>query len=276
MLEIFSISDIGGRASQQDVIAALHDVAGIACGLVLCDGAGGLADGDKAAQLTCDACHAAIAQHSLQGLSSDPLRILGDAIAVSQRHVQSLDSDYCASTVTMALIAPPYAFIAWVGDSPVWLYSDRCLIRISSSHGLPQEQWRAYQISGQELGNHEQSNVITRAINKGSGIWSPDMRAITVKPGDQLILASDGLDAVLTDEEIEKVLHTRRENTSSAEIVQTLIDAALGRNTSDNVSVGVIRVLDPTSHAPEIPATPAVWGAIYDHLHSQQESDYVA
>lgn len=248
MLDIHIHSDIGGRTSQQDVVAMLQTSAGDPCGVALSDGTGGLADGDKAAQSTCDTCQSAIARSSPCDLGADPVRIMTEAIAASQKCVQSLESEYCATTLTMAVVVPPYVYVAWVGDSPAWLYSRRQLIRISSSHGLPQEQWRNHQITSRQVADHPESNVITRAINKGNGLWSPDMRVIRVKSGDRLILASDGLDAVLRDYEIEKILQNQESNLSSKVIAQSLIHAALARNTPDNVSVGVIRVLDPIHH----------------------------
>ena len=85
--------------------------------------------------------------------------------------------------------------------------------------------------------SHPQANIITRAVGSQEPL-ELDKVAGRLQPGDVLLLCTDGLSKVVSDDEIAQVLATRR----PAEATRELVNLALLRGAPDNVSVVVVRV----------------------------------
>lgn len=127
--------------------------------------------------------------------------------------------------------------ISWVGDSRGYLFtpSDGKLSQLTRDHSYVQELMDGGAISTQEAEDHPHRHVITQAL----GVTAPDaLRVDTVRgklrPGDQLLLCSDGLNSEVEDDAIAKILTTAQ---SLEDKVVQLIGAALEHGGSDNVTV---------------------------------------
>jgi len=275
MIDAYTISHLGGRTSQQDACCVLHDTDGHQAGLGVFDGAGAMADGAAASSIAKTTTQERIGGAALGHWDPAILQLVCDTLIKAQQRVASDERMQgptpSATTAVVVLVVEGFAVVAWVGDSKAWLWRDGQLTPISRSHALSTEAWCGYEIRHHEIDSHPNGHVITRAINSGSAPSQPDLRVLPVLHGDRLIVASDGLDAVLNDDAIQKRL-SRHTTTSTAQaIADDLLNTALDRRTPDNVSVGVIRILDPHRYAPEMPTRPGVLGAIYDNLHLQLE-----
>jgi serine/threonine protein phosphatase PrpC len=142
-----------------------------------------------------------------------------------------------ATTLTLAMVVWPCAYIVHVGDSRVYhLRGDtlRCLTRDQTvgealvKHGMPKEQ-------AQQAGLF---NVLASAI--GARDMEPAVDFISLERGDTLLLCTDGLTKHVSDELINDVLV----NASDAETgCRSLIEMALSAGGSDNVTAVVTRVL---------------------------------
>ncbi len=127
--------------------------------------------------------------------------------------------------------------VAWVGDSRVYHWNG-ALNQLTSDHSYVQELVDQGAISAEQAKTHPHRNVVTQAL----GVTEPEsLRVDTVrgelKPGELLLLCSDGLTEEVDDEYIAHVLSREMEPQES---VDHLILAALDHGGSDNVTVVLI------------------------------------
>ncbi len=208
---------------------------------VLSDGAGGHRGGALAARLTVEA---AIARLTAAGDAVDP-GIVGDVVADADAAVrarQAADPDVAtmAATITLAVatgVGPDGSVwdVANVGDSPAWVLASGRLTRVSEEDNLAAELMRAGAISRDEARRHPGRHVITRAVGAaGTVVASP--ATVTLRPGDGVVLASDGIE-VLDETAMMEVVSGAP---SAVQAARRLVDAALARGATDNVTVVVI------------------------------------
>jgi len=133
------------------------------------------------------------------------------------------------------------AMLAHVGDSRIYLFRDNELERMTDDHSWVEEQMRAGLLSPLEARQHPWRNVVTRALSGGEDP-EVDVKAVELQPGDRLLLCSDGLSSVVTDERIEEILRAQPVPT---EACQALVDEANGAGGPDNVTTLILQIDAP-------------------------------
>jgi serine/threonine protein phosphatase PrpC len=142
------------------------------------------------------------------------------------------------ATAVSALVTPPEAAIAWVGDSRAYLLEDGRLRQLTKDHSLVQRLVEIGQITAEEARNHEHKNVITRSLGaRANGPAGAESLTVRLKRGDRLMLCSDGLMAHVEDSAIAEIL-ARQEDPAQA--TRELVVAANAGGGTDNISVIVI------------------------------------
>ena len=130
------------------------------------------------------------------------------------------------------------ATIAHVGDSRAYVYRDSALQLLTSDHSWVHEQVVAGLLSEEAARNHPLKNVVTRALG-GNQEPAVDIIEEGLRPGDIVLLCSDGLNTMLPDEDIAATLARGRDLDTA---VRDLIDEANRRGGIDNITVVVVRV----------------------------------
>ena len=123
--------------------------------------------------------------------------------------------------------------IAHVGDSRVYLVRHGQIKQLTVDHSLIEEHIREGLISREEAQNSFFRNMITRALGYRERV-TPDIIELTIDPGDKLLLCSDGLNTMLSDQEILQII---RPTANLPQACQQLINAANERGGKDNVTV---------------------------------------
>jgi serine/threonine protein phosphatase PrpC len=142
------------------------------------------------------------------------------------------------STAVAALVDPPEATIAWVGDSRAYICDGQGLRQLSKDHSLVQRLIEIGQITPEEARHHEHKNVITRSLGaRPTGPAGAESVSVRLKRGDRLLLCSDGLTTHVEDLQIDEVL---RRNSDPSAAARELVVAANAGGGTDNVSVVVI------------------------------------
>ncbi|HLH75550.1 MAG TPA: Stp1/IreP family PP2C-type Ser/Thr phosphatase [Candidatus Binataceae bacterium] len=142
------------------------------------------------------------------------------------------------ATAVAALIEPPEAAIAWVGDSRIYRWEQGKLYQLSKDHSLVQRLIEIGQITPEEARHHEHKNVITRSLGaRAAGPAGAEATALRLKRGDRLLLCSDGLIAHVEDSQIAEILG--RQADPHAASLELVVAANAGGGT-DNTSVIVI------------------------------------
>lgn len=146
------------------------------------------------------------------------------------------------STVTAALVVGDQAFIANVGDSRTYLLRGEALTRITTDHSLVERLVEAGQIEREDVYDHPHRNLIYRSLGGTTRAEvDVDIFVERLRPGDALLLCSDGLWEMVRDEQLASIL---TEVTDPAAACDLLIDRANENGGEDNITAVVLRCGD--------------------------------
>lgn len=143
-----------------------------------------------------------------------------------------------ATTVVSVLVENGKAEVAHVGDSRAYLIRDNKLIQITSDHSWVNEQLRSGAITSQQARNHPYRNIVTRALG-GPNPVDVDVTEEEMKEGDIVLLCSDGLNTMIPDDQILKIVDDNKEDLEKA--CEELINAANQNGGEDNVTAILIK-----------------------------------
>jgi serine/threonine protein phosphatase PrpC len=129
--------------------------------------------------------------------------------------------------------------VAHVGDSRAYLHRDGTTDLLTSDHSWVHEQVVAGLLSEEAARNHPLKNVVTRALG-GSQEPAVDVAERRIGPGDLLLLCSDGLNTMLSDDEIGAALERGAE---LPEMGRGMVAEANRKGGVDNITVILMRVL---------------------------------
>jgi PPM family protein phosphatase len=236
-LELAAVTDGGPvRAENQDAVAVVSLRQATGGALVVADGMGGHPDGRLAAQLAVDAV-----VFSLRS-TTEPAAQLAAAVAaanaaIAERAEPDERGRSLGTTLVAAVVYGNRATVANVGDSRAYLVRNGTAVQLSIDHSWVAEQVRAGLLSAEEAQRHPRRSRITRAL-LGEPV-GPDLFEVNLRPGDQLLLCSDGLWDALTAERIAELLNAAAPLDVAA---GALVDAALAAGSADNVTAAVCRV----------------------------------
>lgn len=209
---------------------------------IVADGMGGHAAGEVASEMAVR--HVAHALGTLRGLSEEQIaeRMRGairDAnAAIFERTLTELDKRGMGTTVTALVLFGERFLIGQVGDSRAYLMRQGRLVQLTKDHSYVQEQVDAGYLTPEQARSHPYSNVITRCVGANSEVV-PDVYVGIVKPGDLLLLASDGLTGMVEDAELAELL---RSDHTPEEKVEDLIADANSHGGLDNITAILVRI----------------------------------
>lgn len=144
------------------------------------------------------------------------------------------------STVTVVVILGNNAYIANVGDSRTYLLRKGALRPITKDHSLVARLVDAGHITPEQVYDHPQRNLIYRSLGAGHHSVEVDVFYETLKPGDLLLLCTDGLWEMVRESELKRILSS---DETLESICQHLIDAANQGGGEDNITAVVVRCL---------------------------------
>ncbi|MDW8148780.1 MAG: Stp1/IreP family PP2C-type Ser/Thr phosphatase [Roseiflexaceae bacterium] len=138
------------------------------------------------------------------------------------------------TTMTLALVAGDRAVIGNVGDSRTYLLREGKLRRVTRDHSLVQRLVDLGQITPDEVYTHPQRNAVLRSLGDKLDI-EVDVFVERLRPGDALLLASDGLWEMVRDEQMAEIIAAHPDDPQAA--CMALIDAANAAGGDDNITV---------------------------------------
>ena len=141
------------------------------------------------------------------------------------------------TTVVAALIVDDLAHIAHVGDSRAYRIHAGGIERLTVDHSLVESLVLAKQISREEARAHPQGNVIYRTVGDQPHVVV-DVQSVRLLPGDMLLLCSDGLSGMLTDETIHRLVTEAGAPQTACDL---LVDFANQAGGEDNCTAIIIR-----------------------------------
>jgi len=233
-----SRTDIGHvRVVNEDRALVVPELQGFTLAIVA-DGMGGHQAGDTASQLAVE-------------LIRDELRILppGESGAVYEERLRLAIAaantriyetakaqeqfSGMGTTVVVTLADEAGLLVAHIGDSRAYLYQDGRLVQLTDDHSLVYELVRSGQLTKEEAEKHPRRNVLIRALGTDESV-DADIRYHDWKPGDIVLLCSDGLSGMITERMIGDALGAGGELEKTAD---TLVELALAEGGDDNITV---------------------------------------
>jgi protein phosphatase len=127
-------------------------------------------------------------------------------------------------------------YIAHVGDSRVYKVSGSSITQLTADHTFVNDLVKKGEITSEEAREHPKRNLITRAIGVEEDVLI-DGVLHTLMGNDKIILCSDGLTSMLTDQEI--LMHINSGG-GLPDTLNQLIDSAKNKGGDDNISVILI------------------------------------
>lgn len=244
----WGLTDIGKvRKSNQDAFAVRNDLQM----WIVADGMGGHIGGDVASRIAVETITQYAASHvPLPTKDHDPrhvyepslvqaLEFANQAIREEARHHPALQG-MGTTVVVIRIIREPsgdYATVAHAGDSRLYLLRDGALTLWTRDHTLMEERLELKLITPEQVRTHPLRHVLTKGLGIDPQVM-PTVTTYALQPQDLLLLCSDGLTKMLTDEEIQVLL--LKAHTPSQHLCETLIKTANRLGGEDNTTVLVI------------------------------------
>jgi serine/threonine protein phosphatase PrpC len=205
------------------------------------DGMGGHSAGEIASDLAVKTIQANCMYNLFSRKTVPPLAIIASAFDEANARIMDASGENglkgMGTTLTAALIIGEDMYIAHVGDSRCYVINSREILRVTRDHSVVQELVDSGAITSEEARNHPRRNIITRVLGHSREIV-PDLHQVKLYAGDNILLCSDGLHGVLSDDVIAGAV---RDNRDVSRACAELTEKALQAGGPDNISVIAVR-----------------------------------
>lgn len=226
------------RAKNEDYLAYFDTFNGHV--FVVCDGMGGHLGGEIASETAVEA----VGDFFNGQYYKNPFEAVEAAIFYANKKVYSRakqNSEYynMGTTIVLVLIRDDRVYYGHAGDSRLYVFSKKRLKQLTKDHSYVNQLIDRKLISAKEARTHPRRNEITKALGLAKNI-EPDVTSSAFIPeeNDILLLCSDGLNNMLSDRHIQKILSS---GNSIDEKASLLIEGANNNGGIDNVSVQLVR-----------------------------------
>lgn len=223
------------RKQNEDSICVVPDMAFFA----VADGMGGHLAGEVASRLAIESITLQLRDRG--GAEVGKKLLEGARLANSRVYEISSRDVSCrgmGTTLTAAVISKRELVLVHVGDSRAYLIRGNKIVTITEDHSLVQEMLKLGGITKEQAREHPHRNVLTRALGTDPSV-EVDLFRVGLEKGDVVLLCSDGLNGLVEDEEIMKLVKSAP---GPDQAVKSLVDLALDRGGNDNISVIVVEM----------------------------------
>lgn len=241
----YNKTDVGRvRSMNQDAVFASDTKIGRLPNLfVVADGMGGHRAGDRASMCAIEVFVESVRRQR----EKSPVKIIGKAMARANARVLAEANSQekyrgMGTTMVAATVVGHTLYVANVGDSRLYLVGDD-IRQITRDHSLVEEMIRSGSITREEGRRHPDKNVITRAIGVAQDV-AVDFFEERISEDDTILMCTDGLSNMLSDEEIREIICRERDLDRAGE---RLVAEANKNGGQDNITVLLI-----TKHANEV------------------------
>lgn len=233
-MKTFFITDKGRtRDMNQDYMFVSQTPVGNLPNLfIVADGMGGHNAGDYASRYAVEIMVRKI--HTCE--KKEPAAVFEHAITAANQELllrsrEELELAGMGTTAVLASIEGSRLTVANVGDSRLYVLNEG-ITQITRDHSLVEEMVRMGELEAEEAREHPDRNIITRAIGATDEVVA-DFFEVDLKERDTVLLCSDGLNNMMTDEEILEIMNSGGE---LADRVTRLMEQANENGGKDNIT----------------------------------------
>ena len=211
---------------------------------ILADGMGGCKAGDIASKLAISTAKSYI-ENNIKDTPKDKeslIQLVGSSaeyanMVVYEKSKENKDFEGMGTTIEICLIYNNRAFIAHIGDSRIYRIRNGLIRQLTQDHSYVQTLVKQGTITKDEAEIHPKKNILTKALGCNAFV-EPDMLVRGFQKDDILVMCSDGLSNMVTQDDIYNIV------TNNFEIApRELVDLANKNGGIDNITVITIKNL---------------------------------
>ncbi len=240
------------------------------CVFIVADGMGGHAAGDVASALAVKVVRDALEEDEtlLESYGDDAasegttrvqmvleraVRAANDAVLEEGRGVRK--RSHMGTTLDVVMILGDEAFVAHAGDSRTYLMREGKARQLTRDHTVAQTMVDAGALAPEDLVTSPMRSVLSNAVGCEPGVEVEHVH-VTLRPGDRLLLCTDGLYEYFQEDELAERVTANAGNAA----LEGLIDEACERGGHDNVTGVIIEMpvpeAGPVDELEDAPTTP--------------------
>ncbi len=241
-MKVFAKSDLGkARDMNEDFYYISANEESIKL-YILADGMGGYNGGEIASKLATNSVKSYI-QNNFEKIEKDKesiLKLIKDSIeyanmVIYEKAKQIIELENMGTTLEVCLIYNNKAFIGHIGDSRIYRIRKQFIRKLTQDHSYVEELVKDGTITKEEAQNHPKKNMLMKALGCTPFV-EPDLMIRGFLKEDVLLMCSDGLTNMLTEEAIYKMVVTDFTNSSN-----NLVARANELGGYDNITVVIIK-----------------------------------
>ena len=265
-VDFFGMSDRGKRREtneDQFLLARIHKVMEVAFTslpdeylqpfgsrarahlFVVADGVGGRALGERASSVTLDVvahyitCGMGCFYDLDETMETDLTDQLAESVRRSHEEVRAeaevmTGARGMATTLTMAHVIWPRAYVVHVGDSRCYHLRGSSIRQVTTDQTVAQHLVASGAMDAETAKTDPMSHVLTQAVGGSEDLIRPEIVTVDLAPGDAIVLCTDGLTKHVTDEDIARHMS---QSSSARTACEGLVQDALDAGGTDNVTV---------------------------------------
>jgi protein phosphatase len=208
---------------------------------VIADGMGGYEGGQEASRIAVETVREVYEKVG----GNDPRAALVEAFLTAHERIQGHAARHpelhgMGTTCTALAIRGSELYLAHVGDSRLYLVRDGKISRLTRDHSYVGRLVESGIVRPEDAEKHPQRHILTAALGAGVEVAvDGGEKAIELEAGDELVLCTDGLWGVVSENDLQSAVKGH----APVESCAALVKLALQRGGPDNITVQVLRVL---------------------------------
>ncbi|MGA8617537.1 MAG: Stp1/IreP family PP2C-type Ser/Thr phosphatase [Candidatus Sulfotelmatobacter sp.] len=245
-IEVASLSDVGCQRENNEDSYLYWEPAGdvefkrkgrLA---VIADGMGGHEGGLEASRLAVET----VRKVYDQGFRDDPQAALVESFAAAHTRIldyaeQHPEFQGMGTTCTALVLHGRQLYFAHVGDSRLYLVRQGRILRLTRDHSYVGRLVESGIVRAEDAEKHPQRHILTAALGAGTEVAVDGAeQGLALQDGDDLLLCTDGLWSVVSEEELQ----TAVSRNAPVESCAALVKLARERGGPDNITLQVLRV----------------------------------
>ncbi|MBR6376169.1 MAG: Stp1/IreP family PP2C-type Ser/Thr phosphatase [Oscillospiraceae bacterium] len=241
-MEVWGLTDPGLVRTQNQDYYLLQKLGTYDLAAVVCDGMGGARSGNVASRLAAEVFTEEVKRGYRPGMTQEQADyLLRTAVSIANTAVYenaqlNPDMKGMGTTLVAVLVLGKHAYFANVGDSRAYLMNRQGIRLVTVDHSLVELMVQRGELSSEQAKSYPGKNFITRAVGTEKSV-ACDLFVASLRPGDCILLCSDGLTNHLADQELLfEVIHGARKQ----DCCQRLVGIAKDRGAPDNVTAVLV------------------------------------
>ena len=213
---------------------------------VVCDGMGGHVGGAQASSIAVNS----IIEFFQREVYDNVIQAIDHALSFANEQIyasalSNSELKGMGTTAVVLLVRDEECFIGHVGDSRIYLRSNGKLNRLTKDHSFVQTLVDSGVIDDEDAENHPNKNQILQALGIAPSVKATISQSpILPKAGDMFLLCSDGLNGMVNDRDIERIMQEDNLIVTS----ENLITAALNGGGHDNITASLV-LIEESAHS---------------------------